>query len=150
MATAVGVGGSAVTLGSIGDQALDRAQTGLRLPDHDPERIPHLVHRQARRFFEPHGLTDQKAVGQHAEGHVPVPASPAATLVVAQVQVLLAFLETGLVRPAAASQVGQIRQGSVSRSLTEIGLCGYGDDDATAAIPRDRAASGARRTRAGR
>ena len=49
--TPVGAGGSPVPRGSIADQPLDQAQAGLRLSDHDPERITDLAYGQARRFF---------------------------------------------------------------------------------------------------
>ncbi len=71
----------------------------------------HLGHSQGRSFFfEPHLLLHQKEVGQQTEGHVVVPASPAAHLVVAHAQVLLALLKTGFNRPATGREGHQFGQ----------------------------------------
>ena len=83
----------------------------------------HLGHSQGRSFFfEPHLLLHPKEVGQQTEGHVVVPAGPAAHLVGAHAQVLLALLKTGFNRPATGREAHQFSQRAVGRGVAEESL----------------------------
>ena len=56
---------------------------------------------------------------EQAQGHVTRPALPTATLVVAQVQQLLAFPEAGLDGPARAGQAGQADRLDAAGGMSE-------------------------------
>ena len=65
-------------------------------------------------------------MGQQTQGHVVMPAGPAASFVVPQAEELLAFLKAGFDGPTHRGQPHQLRQRHVRRTLYQIGfeLCG--------------------------
>ena len=73
-------------------------------------------------FVELELLPHQEKVGQQTEGHVVMPADPAASFVVPQSQQLRACLQAGFDRPAHGRQPHQLRHGHVRRTLYQIGF----------------------------
>ena len=73
-------------------------------------------------FFESEFLPQQKKVGQQTQGHVVMPAGPAASFVVLQAQELPSFLKAGIDGPTHGGQPHQLRPRHLRRTLNEIGF----------------------------
>ncbi len=114
-AAGVGAGGGRLAghaaLQAVQDPLQPRAavpQPAAPQGQHGLQELRHLAQGQAGLFFfEPQLALQQEEVQDQAQGHVAMPALPAAAFVGAQAPQLLAFLKAGLDGPARAGQACQ-------------------------------------------